>query len=282
MLLSKNVDGLGTLHYPINAAGQISDLVDDVAAYFDHGIDIRAGATVVDVGANMGVFAMACASRCDGNLTLLCFEPIPQNFEILERNIDSVLPGRRGIHLFNVGLTSLDGPSHATFSYFKRLPCDTTQKPAEKYGEFVSFFRSSGDSGKAGGFARELVERFGEKLQTKNSLARKAFDKAIGSTNVECSLRPLSDCIRETGVSRIDLLKVDVEGAELAVLEGIEDQHWQIIEQVVLEIHDFDGRLDKIKRLLHKAGITEVHTAIPNVALDRGLNNVNIWARRPR
>lgn len=281
MLLSKEVDGLGTLHYPINAAGQISDLVDDVAAYFDHGIDIRAGATVVDVGANMGVFAMACASRCDGNLTLLCFEPIPQNFEILERNIDSVLPGRRGTHLFNLGLTSIGGPNCTTFSYFKRLPCDTTQQPAEKYGEFVSFFRSSGDGGGAGGFARTLLARFGEQLHKKNSLARKAFDKAIGTTEVECPLRPLSDCIREAGVTRIDLLKVDVEGAELAVLEGIEDEHWRIIDQAVLEIHDFEGRLEKIKAMLHKAGITEIHTSIANVALDRGLNNVNVWARRP-
>ena len=35
--------------------------------------------------------------------------------------------------------------------------------------------------------------------------------------------------------TRISLLKVDVEGSELSVLQGIRASHWQLIDQIVLE-----------------------------------------------
>jgi hypothetical protein len=38
--------------------------------------------------------------------------------------------------------------------------------------------------------------------------------------------------------SRIDLLKVDVEGEELAVLQGLDTAGWQRVQQVVVEVHD--------------------------------------------
>jgi hypothetical protein len=38
--------------------------------------------------------------------------------------------------------------------------------------------------------------------------------------------------------SRIDMLKVDVEGEELAVLKGLDTAGWQRVQQVVVEVHD--------------------------------------------
>ena len=35
--------------------------------------------------------------------------------------------------------------------------------------------------------------------------------------------------------------KVDVEGAEAAVLQGVEPGHWPAIRQVVVEVNDIDG-----------------------------------------
>lgn len=42
----------------------------------------------------------------------------------------------------------------------------------------------------------------------------------------------VSDLIRRHGLERVDLLKIDVEGAELDVLHGIEQEHWPRIQQV--------------------------------------------------
>ena len=40
-------------------------------------------------------------------------------------------------------------------------------------------------------------------------------------------------------VTTIDVLKIDVEGAELSVLHGIAPRHWKLVQQVVLEVETF-------------------------------------------
>ena len=37
-------------------------------------------------------------------------------------------------------------------------------------------------------------------------------------------------------MERIDLLKVDVEGAEMDVLAGIDDCHWPLVQQLCMEV----------------------------------------------
>lgn len=46
-----------------------------------------------------------------------------------------------------------------------------------------------------------------------------------------CSVVPLSLAFGELGLATVDLLKVDVEGDELAVLRGIADEDWPKIKQ---------------------------------------------------
>lgn len=50
-------------------------------------------------------------------------------------------------------------------------------------------------------------------------------------------VRPLSSILDELAIATFDLLKVDVEGAEEEVLEGIEERHWPVIRQAVVEVH---------------------------------------------
>ena len=52
-----------------------------------------------------------------------------------------------------------------------------------------------------------------------------------------CELRTLSDTLRDESIKRVDLLKIDVEKAELEVLAGIEEGDWPTIKQVVAELH---------------------------------------------
>lgn len=62
------------------------------------------------------------------------------------------------------------------------------------------------------------------------------------SETLTCELRTLSSVVRDEGLDRVDLLKIDVERAELDVLRGIRDEDWPIIRQVVVEAHDEGGR----------------------------------------
>jgi hypothetical protein len=51
---------------------------------------------------------------------------------------------------------------------------------------------------------------------------------------------------------------VDVEGAEENVLDSIEERHLEIIEQMVIEVHDVDGRLNRLKTKLRDRGFRVV------------------------
>ena len=51
-----------------------------------------------------------------------------------------------------------------------------------------------------------------------------------------CTVRTVSSMIRALKTPGIDLLKVDMEGAEIDVLAGIEDEHWSTIRMISMEV----------------------------------------------
>ena len=81
------------------------------------------------------------------------------------------------------------------------------------------------------------------------------------------------------GVERVDLLKVDVEGAEEAVLAGIPDATWPAIRQLVVEVHDVDGRLERLRRLLERCGY-RTQSAREDWALHQLLGIYTLYATR--
>ena len=69
-----------------------------------------------------------------------------------------------------------------------------------------------------------------------------------------CTMTTVSDIIQKQGLLQIDLLKIDVERAELDVLMGIAEPDWQRISQLVMEVHNVHGRLEHIIQLLKQNG----------------------------
>ena len=55
--------------------------------YLNDGITLRPGATVVDIGANIGAFAVMAASIVGPRGRVIAFEPIPETFERLRENV---------------------------------------------------------------------------------------------------------------------------------------------------------------------------------------------------
>ncbi len=74
------------------------------------------------------------------------------------------------------------------------------------------------------------------------------------------------------------MLKVDVERSELDVLLGIEEQDWQKIKQVVLEVHDLDGRVKKVTDLLMQHGFNKITVEQQNLL--KGSDYFNMYALR--
>jgi acyl carrier protein len=80
------------------------------------------------------------------------------------------------------------------------------------------------------------------------------LEERFRSETFQCRLRPLSSVIDEENVAEIDLLKIDVQKAEWEVLAGIREDHWPLIGQIVMEVHDLDGRLEQVVKLLGDRG----------------------------
>jgi hypothetical protein len=67
-------------------------------------------------------------------------------------------------------------------------------------------------------------------------------------------VRPLSAVLDEQGIESVDLLKVDVEGAELDVLRGLEDRHWPLVRQAVVEVEGWLRNRDTVREIFATRG----------------------------
>nr|ASV47148.1 non-ribosomal peptide synthetase [uncultured bacterium] len=202
--------------------------------YFKHGISLQPGACVFDVGANIGMFSLYVADRIPG-VRIHAFEPIPHVARILALNAE---------------LHELDLRAHAcglageigdvTFTYYPRMTIFSGRfANAEQEQATVKTFLRNQQAGTV-----ELLDEL-------------VTDRLVTET-VTCPVSTISEVIRREAVERIDLLKVDVEKSELAVLSGIAEEDWPKIRQVILEVHDEAGQLDAVATLLRNRGFQAV------------------------
>lgn len=59
--------------------------------------------------------------------------------------------------------------------------------------------------------------------------------------NVECDIRRLDDVLREIGIAKVDLIKIDCEGAEADVFSALPDEILNDCQWIVGEFHDPTG-----------------------------------------
>jgi FkbM family methyltransferase len=206
-------------------------------SYVRHGVRLPRGAVVLDVGANIGLFTLFAHAEVE-DARIYAFEPAPAMFELLRRNVAA-----RGVsaRLFNVGLS--DRERTAPFTFY---PNSTG----------MSSFRA--DLAEERHVLRTILER--QRAQGMDGMDAimgqidELLDVRFQARTFEARLRRLSDVLRENDVPRVDLLKVDVQKCELEVLEGIDAPDWAKIRQVVLEVHDIEGRLLVVTALLERHG----------------------------
>ena len=183
--------------------------------YLRYGIEMREDGCVFDVGANIGIFSLFVMENCPG-ARVYAFEPIEDIHQCLKWNV-AQHDGR--VKVFNQGLS--DGEKETTFTYYPRYSMMSRQER-----------HSSGEEDK------KLVKMFLENEQKRgvagsDELVKRADEILEGRFEGEkrnCRLRRLSDVMREEGVWRINLLKINVERAEEEVLGGIDEDDWGKIE----------------------------------------------------
>ncbi len=130
------------------------------------------GSTVLDVGANSGLFSLLAARR-DPTVTVHAIEPVARVFSVLESNV--ALNGLDNVRCHRFACSDRSGPA-------------TMHVPA------------------------------GEAVPVMASLLSGWSDTAATGEPVECGT--LDALVATAGVTRVDVVKIDAEGSEDAVLRG--------------------------------------------------------------
>ncbi len=198
-------------------ADQARKMFDEIFThriYLQHGLSASAGSTVIDVGANIGMFALFIACIAPG-CQLHCFEPIPQTFAMLS---ETIRINGLDAKLYPQGLGKQVGV--AEFTSYPRLNPLSTLFPKTLAELRDSAFAILG---------QEDSERIGVSLIDRYFLKHRS---------IECQIGTISTAIADAGLAQVDLLKIDTEGSELDILDGIAECDWRKISQIVMEIHD--------------------------------------------
>lgn len=181
---------------------------------------------VLDVGANIGLFSLYLWQRYPGS-RILAYEPAPLLAEICRVNFRNW-----GVVGEVIGIGLLDWVGVGQLHYYPNAPGMST------------FYRSAGDSTKL--TTAHLIAQGIEPLDVRE-LVRHLHEELDQVVEVST----LSAEIRARRLDRIDLLKVDVEGAEIATLKGLESGLWPRIERVVVEVEEVvERRIGWLRRWL--------------------------------
>ena len=92
----------------------------------------------------------------------------------------------------------------------------------------------------------------------KNILYRLIFtillsNNILKSQKEKIKIIRMSEYIRKYNIQKINLIKIDVEGYELNVLEGIDPEHFKIIDNFIIEVENYNPEnLQKIKYILRQ------------------------------
>jgi FkbM family methyltransferase len=228
--------------------------------YLRHGIALPDEACVLDVGANIGFFTLFVHSVC-AHPRVLAFEPSPPAFDRLRRNTELY-----GLAVEVLPCAVSDREGTALFTIYPRASV-MSGLYADPVGE-ERLFRS---------FAAEQLRE----IDDPQLLADVIDEMAAGRFAVKVVERPLrtvSSVIRERGIERVDLLKVDAEKSEMDIFAGITADDWGKILQVVTEVHSDKG-LAMVVTLLEAQGFAVV---TEQDATMRATGIHHVYARRQR
>ncbi|TQV95449.1 FkbM family methyltransferase [Cordyceps javanica] len=186
----------------------------------------------VDAGGNIGLFSLFMKKKYPASV-ILAFEPAPATFSTFQRNME--LHNISGVQAYQCGLGRENANMALTF--FPKMPGNSTLYSEDKSNQMKS-------------------------IDEEHPIAKLMQE----TEKVKVDIKRLSDVLSQVPeLKRIDLLKVDVEGAELDVLRGLDDRHWSLVNNVVVELCDSKGDFNIAKALLESKGFA-VETQRPDWA----------------
>jgi FkbM family methyltransferase len=191
-------------------------------SYLTHGITLQSKSCVFDIGANIGLFSLFIKTECP-DASVYAFEPAPALNRILKLNV-----GRYGqsVKVYQNGIS--DSERDAVFTYYP------------DYSILSGLHADASEDGSvlALGIRHQLAGSHAKLIEGSDEYINRLVQKKLGrKAEIKCELKTISGIIREAEIRQIDLLKIDAEKSELAILRGIQESDWPKIKQMVLEVH---------------------------------------------
>jgi len=218
-------------------------LHEHINGYFDEFIDFNEDDTIIDIGANIGIFGIELSSKYQ-NINILSFEPILDIFNILREN--AIISQNKNFKTYNYGISNKN--ESIDFTYFPNAPALSSSN-SEIWGsenDLIEAFSGNLDNAPKNWWWKKFIPKFTYPYLVKHLIKNKK--------KIQCDLKPLSMVISMLSIKKINLLKIDCEGNEHKVIDGIGKENWKIIEQLIIEINDINGRLSYIENKLIDLG----------------------------
>jgi FkbM family methyltransferase len=194
---------------------------DDLAA---RGLTLRPG-VYMDVGANIGLFCIRLRDLCP-QARILAYEPMPAAFAALQRNAADL-----GGDIETIQLAVGAAPGQAVFEQFPALTALSTANHA--VGQVLADGIRSLLSGTGSRDIRAILDRTG----AQDRLDDAAFmEHLFRAETVTANVDTIANQAERHGIDQIELLKIDTEGSERAVLDGV-GPLWPRIRQLMVEVH---------------------------------------------
>jgi len=169
--------------------------------------EIRPGNVCIDIGAHVGYYAILMARLTGEEGAVVAFEPVPENFEMLQRNI--ALNSLTNVQLEPLAVSEGEGGLRLTLRSDEQ------------------FTMTASASGYAVGDRRKVID--------------------VATCSLDGYLARLG--------SVPDIIQIDVEGAELAVLKGAKATLRKARPKLLIEIHGWEGpERDEVSRFLSSFG----------------------------
>lgn len=234
----------------------------------ERGLDLPADGTYLDVGANIGLFCLRLRDLCP-DARIFAFEPMPAAFGALRSNTEKI-----GGAIQASCLALGDKTGTAQFDHYPALSALSTgdssvgEKLADGLKKLLFGQGASED-------IRAIIDSTGahERLDD-DAFIERLFKKETVTVEVDT----LDSVATRFGLDRIDLLKIDTEGQERPVLDGIGEDLWPRIRQLLVEVHRGADELTTIRGELEERGYK---TTVEDHPMAQGGAPVfHIYARR--
>jgi FkbM family methyltransferase len=230
--------------------------------YLQPRFDLRPTDTVVDIGGNIGLFALWAAPQVPQG-RVLSIEPNPAAFACLQLNIErNALANVTSVH---AAAGQEGGTMELLYYPGWEIMTHNSELPPPWFGT-ESFFS-------------QLFRWFSQIIMSRQ---HRSFDQARRLTAPRRSLGSIMDAHQ---IDVVNYLKIDCEGSEYEVLRNIGSSHWARIERVVIAFHEYGrDRLHlELVAILRDAGFeVEVKHSWHEKAINHLLRcNIGmIWARK--